>query len=67
MKVVHATDVSIESLTVAEVSNPQPRRGDLLIKVGAASLNYRVSRSLPPGTLPICRFPSLRSPMRAAP
>src|SRR5262245_51058309 len=41
MKVVHATALSVESIGLANALKPEPRRGELLIKVRAASLNYR--------------------------
>ena len=41
MKVIHATTLSIDSITLGDAPKPEPRRGDLLIKVSAASLNYR--------------------------
>lgn len=41
MKLIQATALSIDSLAIADAPKPEPRRGDLLIKVSAASLNYR--------------------------
>ena len=41
MKVVHATSLSVDSLTIADAPRSEPGRGDLLIRIRAASLNYR--------------------------
>ncbi|MBK9606657.1 MAG: alcohol dehydrogenase catalytic domain-containing protein [Betaproteobacteria bacterium] len=41
MKTIEASAFSIDSLTVVERTQPSPRRGEILIRVKAASLNYR--------------------------
>jgi NADPH:quinone reductase-like Zn-dependent oxidoreductase len=41
MRAVEAQDLSIDALKVVERPVPQPRRGEILIRVRAASLNYR--------------------------
>jgi len=41
MRVVEAQDFSIAALKVVERPVPQPRRGEILVRVRAASLNYR--------------------------
>lgn len=41
MKVVEAQGFSIDRLRLVERPKPEPRRGDILVRVRAASLNYR--------------------------
>ena len=41
MKVVEAQGFSIDRLRLVERPKPEPRRGDILLRVRAASLNYR--------------------------
>ena len=41
MKSIQATALSIDSLALVDAPKPEPRRGDLLVKVSAVSLNYR--------------------------
>lgn len=41
MRAVEARDFSIEALAIAQRPVPETRRGEILIKISAASLNYR--------------------------
>jgi NADPH:quinone reductase-like Zn-dependent oxidoreductase len=41
MRAVEAQDLSIDALKVVERPVPQPRRGEILVRVRAASVNYR--------------------------
>jgi NADPH:quinone reductase-like Zn-dependent oxidoreductase len=41
MRVLEATDFSIDALKLAERPVPKPRRGEILVRIKAASLNYR--------------------------
>lgn len=41
MKALHATEFSLDSFRLVEVSQPSPRRGEILLRVRAVSLNYR--------------------------
>ena len=41
MRVLEATDFSIDALKLAERPIPKPRRGEILVHIKAASLNYR--------------------------
>jgi NADPH:quinone reductase-like Zn-dependent oxidoreductase len=57
MRAVEATDFSIDALRLAERPVPLPRRGEILVRIRAASLNYRdlailVHRYLPNLPLP---------------
>ena len=57
MRVLEATDFSIDALKLAERPVPKPRRGEILVRIKAASLNYRdlailVQKYLPALPLP---------------
>lgn len=57
MRAVEAQDFSIDALKIVERPVPQPRRGEIVVRVRAASLNYRdlavlVQRYLPNLPLP---------------
>lgn len=57
MRAIEAQDFSLESLRLVQRPIPQPRRGELLIRVRAATLNYRdlailVEKYLPTLALP---------------
>jgi NADPH:quinone reductase-like Zn-dependent oxidoreductase len=41
MRAVEATDFSIDALRLGERPVPSPRRGEILVRIRAASLNYR--------------------------
>jgi NADPH:quinone reductase-like Zn-dependent oxidoreductase len=41
MRALEATDFSIDALKLAERPVPKPRRGEILVRIKAASLNYR--------------------------
>lgn len=61
MRVLEATDFSIDALKLAERPVPKPRRGEILVRIKAASLNYRdlavlVQKYLP--TLPLPYVPA---------
>ena len=61
MRALEAKDFSIDALKLAERPVPRPRRGEILIRIKAASLNYRdlavlVHKYLP--TLPLPYVPA---------
>ena len=61
MRALQANDFSIDALCISEKPVPKPRRGEILIRVKAASLNYRdlailVQKYLP--TLPLPYVPA---------
>lgn len=41
MKAMAATAFSLDAITAIELDVPEPKRGEILVKVSAASLNYR--------------------------
>ena len=41
MRAVEAADFSVDALSIAERPVPEVRRGEILVKISAASLNYR--------------------------
>ena len=41
MKIIQATSFSIDSLTATEAASPRARRGEIVVRVNAVSLNYR--------------------------
>lgn len=57
MKIIHATALSIDSIAIADAPKPEPRRGDLLVKVSAACLNYRDLVVLSGAHIPDLRLP----------
>jgi NADPH:quinone reductase-like Zn-dependent oxidoreductase len=57
MRAIEARDFSIDALKLAERPVPKPRRGEILVRIKAASLNYRdlavlVQKYLPTLALP---------------
>jgi len=57
MRAIEATGFSIDALRLGERPVPSPRRGEILVRIRAASLNYRdlailVHRYLPHLALP---------------
>ncbi|HEX7812669.1 MAG TPA: NAD(P)-dependent alcohol dehydrogenase [Burkholderiales bacterium] len=61
MRAMEARDFSIDALKLAERPVPKPRRGEILVRIKAASLNYRdlavlVQKYLP--TLPLPYVPA---------
>lgn len=61
MKAIEATDFALDALKLVNRPIPQPRRGEVLVRVRAASLNYRdlailVEKYLP--TLPLPYVPA---------
>jgi len=57
MRALEAKDFSIDALGVVERPVPKPRRGEILVRIKAASLNYRdlailVQKYLPTLALP---------------
>jgi len=61
MRALEATDFSIDALKLAQRPMPKPRRGEILVRIRAASLNYRdlailVQKYLP--TLPLPYVPA---------
>lgn len=61
MKAMAATAFSLDAIEAIELDVPQPRRGEILVKVAAASLNYRdlavVAQNYIPG-LPLPLVPA---------
>jgi NADPH:quinone reductase-like Zn-dependent oxidoreductase len=57
MRAVEARAFSIDSLGVVERPVPQPRRGEILVRLRAASLNYRDLAVLTQGYMPNLAFP----------
>ena len=57
MRAVEATDFSIDSLRVVERPVPRPRRGEILVRVDAASLNYRDLAILTQRYMPNLKLP----------
>jgi NADPH:quinone reductase-like Zn-dependent oxidoreductase len=57
MRAVEATDFSIDALGLAERPVPEARRGEILVKVSAASLNYRDLAILAHKYMPKLRLP----------
>jgi len=45
MRVVEAAGLAIDRLKLVERPVPEPRRGEILVRLAAATLNYRASRS----------------------
>jgi hypothetical protein len=61
MRAMQANDFSIDALSMAQKPVPKPRRGEILVRIKAASLNYRdlailVEKYLP--TLPLPYVPA---------
>jgi NADPH:quinone reductase-like Zn-dependent oxidoreductase len=57
MRAVEARAFSIDSLTVVERPVPQVRRGEILVRIRAASLNYRDFAVLAQGYMPNLALP----------
>lgn len=57
MRAVEAQAFSIDALKLVERPVPQPRRGEILVRVRAASLNYRDLAVLVQGYLPHLKLP----------
>lgn len=57
MRALQADAFSIASLKLADLPVPQPRRGDILVRVKAASLNYRDLAILCGGYMPALPLP----------
>ena len=57
MRVLEATDFSIDALKLAERPVPKPRRGEILVRIKAASLNYRDLAILVQKYLPTLQLP----------
>lgn len=57
MRAVEARAFSIDALDVAQRPVPQPRRGEILVRVRAASLNYRDLAVLSQGYMPNLALP----------
>jgi NADPH:quinone reductase-like Zn-dependent oxidoreductase len=57
MRAIEAQDFSIDALKVVERPLPQPRRGEILIRLRAASLNYRDLAVLTLGYMPKLALP----------
>lgn len=57
MRAVEATDFSIDALRVAQHPVPSPRRGEILVRVRAATLNYRDLAILSEKYLPTLPLP----------
>ena len=57
MRAVEAGALSIDSLRVVEKPVPRPRRGEILVRVKAASLNYRDLAILAQGYMPNLKLP----------
>lgn len=57
MRAIEATGFAIDALRLAEHPVPQPRRGEILVKVNRASLNYRDLAILAQKYLPTLPLP----------
>src|SRR5688572_23681826 len=57
MRAVEASAFSLDSLRVVERPVPKPRRGEVLVRVRAASLNYRDLAVLVLGYMPNLKLP----------
>lgn len=57
MRVLEATNFSIDALKLAERPVPKPRRGEILVRIKAASLNYRDLAILVQKYLPMLPLP----------
>lgn len=57
MRAVEASAFSLDSLRVVERPVPKPRRGEILVRVRAASLNYRDLAVLAQGYMPTLKLP----------
>ncbi len=57
MRAVEATDFSIDALAIAERPVPEVRRGEILVRIGAASLNYRDLAILAQRYMPNLKLP----------
>lgn len=57
MRALQATAFTIDSLALAEHAVPVPRRGEILVRIGAASLNYRDLAILAQAYLPTLPLP----------
>ena len=57
MRVVEAKDFSIDALAIAERPVPEVRRGEILVKISAASLNYRDLAILAQKYMPHLKLP----------
>ena len=57
MRALQADAFSIDSLRLVELPKPEPRRGDILVRVKAASLNYRDLAILCGGYMPSLALP----------
>src|SRR5512141_3015183 len=57
MRAVEAAAFAIDALSVVERPVPAPRRGEILVRIKAASLNYRDLAILAEGYLPQLKLP----------
>lgn len=57
MRALQADAFSIDNLKLVDLPTPQPKRGDILIRVRAASLNYRDYAILAGGYMPQLKLP----------
>ena len=57
MRAIEATDFSIDALGLVERPVPEVRRGEILVKISAASLNYRDLAILAQKYMPKLRLP----------
>ena len=57
MRAIEAGAFAIDSLRVVERPVPRPRRGEILVRVKAASLNYRDLAVLAQGYMPALKLP----------
>ena len=57
MRALEATDFSIAALKLTERPVPKPRRGEILVRIKAASLNYRDLAILAQKYLPTLPLP----------
>ena len=66
MRAIEAHSFSVDALRLAERPVPQPRRGEILVHVRAASLNYRDLAVLAQGYLPNLSLPNGQDDLIAA-
>lgn len=66
MRALQARRFAIDGLTLSEIDRPVPRRGEILVRVRAASLNYRDLAILCGGYMPQLPLPYTPAPMPAA-